>query len=1062
VKEPLHRLWPDELIVLQGDTRTEILDAAAALCKQLRANPDSQLTPLAATLALQGQGRRAPLAVVASSAADLDRKLTHAIERLADPNCTRVKERAGVYYLDEPLSDENALAFIFPGEGAQYSGMLADVCLHFPAARHWFDVADRVCARRGREPNVGDVVFSGINEPEELWSLDLGAAAVFAANQAMLAVVRKLKLQPAAIVGHSTGDYSALCASGALVADEESIVAASCTLAETYERVRDAGTLRDFGLIAVAAPDTEAIARVLDSSSEVAIALDNCPNQVVLACPPNLLERTTRTLAQAGAVCTPLAFGRAYHTPAFDVFAQALKPFVDSLELRPPDVPLWSCATAAPYPSESNAMRRVLIEQWTSPVRFRETIEALYQTGIRIFVEVGPRGNLSAFVSDVLRKRPHLACASNVHSRSGLSQLAHFVGLLASHGVPVAVDQLFSTTACEPLPQPAPPVTLTLPGLAMPARRTSTSAAANGQTPPPHRRTPTIPIGPARHREQSAEVLDEYLRTMERFVEAQETIMAGFLGRPAGTNPTAVLVEAPPISPLLGLVLDHLPGQSIRCERQFTLASDPLLRDHTLGRDVSRRDPALGGLSVMPLTLSIELLAQAAAALHPGSVPVTIRDVRAHRWIALERGEATIRITASRSRRGEASTCLECDGAPAVEAIVELASDYPSAPPPTLSLRGQPSRWTADRLYAEGMFHGPSLRGVQSVDRWAPDGIAGTLTALPTDPLGATPLSDPILLDAAGQLIGFWSAEHEPLDVFPFAVSRIDLYNPALAAGTHASCVATIDSHEPGVVRSTLELTAQGQLHARLTGWEDRRFALPADLVELRADPAGAHLGRPWQLGCTLVDGLSDGLLDGGGGIWRSVVAHLLLSANERQEWQQLTPTRRDRWLRGRAAAKDAARLRQGDRVPPADVEIATDANGRPYLRDDPATQISIAHCGHVALAIAASGVRGIGCDIEPATPLAEDAAAAAFSDAEIQLLGADWLIRGWCAKESAAKALALAHDPLTLHITDVEHSSGRITLASAERDELLQTNTVEHDGYIAAVCRVEEGDQTR
>ena len=86
-------------------------------------------------------------------------------------------------------------------------------------------------------------------------------------------------------------------------------------------------------------------------------------------------------------------------------------------------------------------------------MRFQETVEAMYADGVRIFVEVGPRGSLTAFVDEVLRGRPHLAVAGNVRSRSGVTQLHHMLGLLAAHHVPVDLAPLgkLSHTVVAPL-----------------------------------------------------------------------------------------------------------------------------------------------------------------------------------------------------------------------------------------------------------------------------------------------------------------------------------------------------------------------------------------------------------------------------------------------------------------------------------------------------------------------------------------------------------------------------------------------------------------------------------
>ena len=112
----------------------------------------------------------------------------------------------------------------------------------------------------------------------------------------------------------------------------------------------------------------------------------------------------------------PLPFDRAYHTPGF---AAVLGPIADSfagLTFWSPRLPVYSCATGAPMPLDPEAVRTLAIAQWTRTVAFRETVEAMHADGLRVFVDVGARGNLAGFVQDTLRGRPAFAIAANLPS----------------------------------------------------------------------------------------------------------------------------------------------------------------------------------------------------------------------------------------------------------------------------------------------------------------------------------------------------------------------------------------------------------------------------------------------------------------------------------------------------------------------------------------------------------------------------------------------------------------------------------------------------------------------
>ena len=107
--------------------------------------------------------------------------------------------------------------------------------------------------------------------------------------------------------------------------------------------------------------------------------------------------------------------------------------------------------TAARYTEDPGAILGTLVDHLTSRVRFREQVEAMYEAGARIFVEVGPKGILTGLVGQILRDRPHLAMPSDVPGRPGLVQLLHLVARLATHGVAVRPERLFRGRVVAPI-----------------------------------------------------------------------------------------------------------------------------------------------------------------------------------------------------------------------------------------------------------------------------------------------------------------------------------------------------------------------------------------------------------------------------------------------------------------------------------------------------------------------------------------------------------------------------------------------------------------------------------
>ncbi|OLC55794.1 MAG: hypothetical protein AUH92_01435 [Acidobacteria bacterium 13_1_40CM_4_69_4] len=692
--------------------------------------------------------------------------------------------------------------------------------------------------------------------------------------------------------------------------------------------------------------------------------MDNCPHQVVVCGTDEEIARAQTDLRKKGAVCQRLPFSRAYHTPLFAPVCEELRAYYERAAFAAPRIPLYSCATAAPVPADPDEVRRLALEQWARPVRFRETIEAMYGAGFRIFVEVGPRGNLTAFVEDTLRGRPHLAVPSNLQRRPGMTQLHHLLALLAAHGVPLTLEPLYSDRGARRLPleavlagarlQARPDRSMAL-SLELPRLRVEDRLVARAAA-PPATALALAPPGPAAaappaQRPAGSAAMHEYLRTMETFLKTQQEVMQAALS--GGGRPWRL--------PILDAPARRQTDGSLAFRKDLSADEEPFVLDHTLGGSVSD-DPTLRALPVFPLTMSLEIMAEAATLALPGRLPVGMRSVRAHRWLAFAAPRLTVEIAAAPRPGGNEVDVriseLREGGAAllTVEGTVVLGDRFPAAPrAPALEIGAtRPFRWKPDELYAEGrlhgMFHGPSFRGVVSIDRAGEDGAEGTLRVLPRHGLFRSRpdpafVLDPLLLDAASQVVGYWTANalERGFVVFPVGFERLDLYAPPLPPGAHAGCRVRGRSVGDDQIFADIEIVSgDGRTLARVTGWEVRRIDLPERFYAYRLAPRDVILSTPLPAPAPARDSvlcrldLPERLLEADGRIWREGLAHTVLSRGEREAWRALpgAETRRTEWLLARLAAKDAVRLflkeRCGIRVCAADVEIGSDAHGRP------------------------------------------------------------------------------------------------------------------------------------
>ena len=312
-------VWDAELFVLRGADRHDLVRRAHTLHSFLGATADVVLKDLAYSLNAELTPGGSRLALVAGSVAELQERLTAAAQRLADPARAQIKDTLGIYYFDRPLYPDGRLAILFPGEGAQYLNMLADLYPHFPEVKQSFDDADRLADRASqRHRHAFSRVFLVADDasPDEIMEaeralrqLDNAMLSVLLADWAMFRLLSRLGLKPAAVAGHSMGEMAALAAAGCIDGTAlvlEQIVASIKTLLSK----ETAGEMPGAVLLAVGA-GKDLVGKIIGDSPGrgVFLAMDNCPHQSVVVGPATQMAaveadlQARRTYAWRGMCC---------------------------------------------------------------------------------------------------------------------------------------------------------------------------------------------------------------------------------------------------------------------------------------------------------------------------------------------------------------------------------------------------------------------------------------------------------------------------------------------------------------------------------------------------------------------------------------------------------------------------------------------------------------------------------------------------------------------------------------------------------------------------------------
>ncbi|MDQ1287402.1 MAG: hypothetical protein QG622_967, partial [Actinomycetota bacterium] len=917
--------------------------------------------------------------------------------------------RNDVWLSSEPLLTfgQGRVAYVFPGLEAELAPHLDDVAEHFGLP--WSPLPADGIGRHG--------------------------SAVLRIGRVLEKALHRIGVVPSALAGHSIGEWNALYASGAVDADNvEDVV---------FGSVMDDIAALDVDYASLACPLEQAM-EAIGNRPGIVVSHDNAPQQTIVCGPPAEIADLVREQRHRNVLAQVLPFRSGFHTPRLAPYLEEIARRVDAVPIRRgPGVELWSATLAGRYPDDPEQIRALTLRHLLEPVRFRPTILAMYSAGVRVFLQVG-QGRLGGLIDDTLGFLPHLTIAANSSRRSGLDQLRRVAVALWVEGGAPDFDALkarsgFAAVGVSPhedsLPQRDPVrmdlgtrlVTLdpaVLPRTDPVSAPVSALAPADGGDRGPARPTATGLEGWAQRDPLARELLDLLDDTARTAVTALEQV--------AGTRAVPSAGDRPdPASEYGGESVGEYdrepdPIETTTTSVPVSLESMPYLLDHCLAPQRRGWPEPADRRPVVPATTIVELMADLAAKAAPGKVVVGLTEVRFDRWLlAAPSTDVAVGV------QPVGPDTVSVSFGEYARAVVRLADSYPDAghsPWPHEGSQEYPPVISGPDLYTKRwLFHGPRFQGVATIIGHGDTHVRAVLTA------GTAPGA---LLDAAGQLLAYFARVMLPdrYVLFPSAIDQIDFYGPAPAPGTPVTCLVWVPWTERDWLRAHLQLTVDGRVWAEVNGWVDRRFDVRPDMDEAFRFPERHAVGRRMPGGWTMVAEPWSDLAT------RDLFAGRYLGAAERQEFADLPPRDRRRWLLVRIAVKDAVRARLWDagheEVFPAETRVVPDGDGGfvvigEHGLDLPPIRVRAAFHGDVAVASAlppGGDGAGTGIDIEEVRDRPQQAIDAALAAGE-QELAADlarrtglsaltWHTRFLAAKGAAGAATGVTGRPHGFTVT--------------------------------------------
>jgi acyl transferase domain-containing protein/phosphopantetheinyl transferase (holo-ACP synthase) len=827
--------------------------------------------------------------------------------------------------------------------------------------------------------------------------------------------LKKLGVTPDFYGGNSTGEWAAALFAGVMDGSPSDIYRPMLSVIPEYR-----------SLVPVIGIDTKTALQWCDEIPGLYLSNSNCPSQVLLTGTQDALSALLARLGEARMLYSVLDYGTGLHTPLVQIPENAYADYHADINVQEGEVPVWSSSTLDVIPTNKKDYAELLKSQLTRPVYFRELIEKLYdEQDVRVFVQLGV-GPLVGFIKETLKGKDFSAVAGCVPERESADQMRRVLAALFVEGREVdpkflGVRALYYTAThnLTLLPRGAEPIFTEFPELAEVVTERYGGAGPRAST--------FANIDAAGN-----PILAAANANMQDVVETQNELVRLFEQMPKGVGAdgaqAARLITSrrraeigSAIEAADATTTAPAPSKTFEEPIRLTFEEYPYVIDHSIVRQPLDWDHVEDLMVVIPLTMSMELLAEIALKHANGRKLLKLGKLNAYRWIEIEEPfDGIVRGTWKSPDTLELELVgrLKCEftfgeeqGEPPAEyeGIIDIGEKI---------MENRP----AAELYERYTFHGPQYHSNTALVRVCSRGI---------ESLAERRVGKGSLLDIMGQQIGLFLhlTKRENVASFPVRLKELTFYSDIFDQEGKFEHTLIITKLTDYSITADMVLTRNGKIWSVARDWVNQRFESSQQAWDVLIHPQNTTLANEIAPNVYYFSNKNQGnLLTLIGKRYLNYVDKAALADASNKQWRE--------YLTSRIALKDAVRsfVRRGSDglLYPLEVFCVHDENGKPSVYGRPGVgdgikdvQVSLAHKGDEAIAIAAD--HPVGVDLEKIEEKSEGFLEFTFTERERELLASlkqpEGITRFWVAKEACAKkaGTGLGGNPKNFEISAVD-----------------------------------------